>query len=191
MGSNCYSRETLETRIEVCVERGNGSLKGSTGIPFFDHMLETLVRYARLDVSIDVEERKKVDDHHIVEDAGIALGRALDALLGDRRGLQRFGWALIPMDDALAYAAVDLARRPYVVLKGLEWRRHEIGGLALENIAHFLRTLALEARFTLHAGIVYGENEHHKAEALFKAVGWALREAMRPGGAPSTKGTLV
>ncbi len=174
----------------MCVESGGG-LEGDTGIPFFNHMLETLARYSRLLIRLEVEEVVKVDDHHVVEDVGIALGRALDEHLGDRRGLARFGWALIPMDDVLAFAAVDLARRPYVVLRGLRWRRGVIGGLALENVNHFFRTLALEARFTLHAGILYGENEHHRAEALFKAVGVALAAAMKRGESLSTKGTLL
>jgi len=187
----CFERATRETRVRVCVERGGGSLRGDTGIPFFNHMLETLVRYAKLDVELEVEEVKHVDDHHVVEDVGIVLGRAMDEMLGSREGLKRFGYALIPMDEALAYAVVDLARRPYFVARGFRWSRSEIGGLALENIEHFLRTLALEARFTLHAGILYGSNDHHKAEAVFKAVGFALREAMSSGESPSTKGTLL
>ncbi len=187
----CYERATSETRVKVCIERGVGGLKGRTGVPFFDHMLETFARYSMLDVSLEVVELKHVDDHHVVEDVGISLGRALDEMLGDRRAVRRFGYALVPMDDALAYAAIDLARRPYFVGRGLQWSRSEIGGMALENIEHFLRTLAFEARFTLHAGIMYGSNDHHKAEALFKAVGMALREAMLEGRSVSTKDTLL
>ncbi|AEM39578.1 Imidazoleglycerol-phosphate dehydratase [Pyrolobus fumarii 1A] len=187
----CLSRETGETRVHVCVETGKGELRGATGIPFFDHMLETFSRYSGLSIEVSVQELKRVDDHHVVEDVAIVLGRALDKMLGDRKGIRRFGYALIPMDDALAYAAVDLARRPYFVSRGLQWSRDSIGGLALENVEHFLRSLAFEARFTLHVGIVYGSNDHHKVEALFKAVGIALREAMKPGESISTKDTLL
>ncbi len=187
----CYERATAETRVRVCLGRGRGSYRGATGIPFFDHMLETLVKYSRLDMELEVEVLKSVDDHHVVEDVGIAMGRALDALLGERRNLKRFAHAIIPMDDALVAAAVDLARRPYFLIRGYKPRRPEIGGLALENVPHFLRTLAFEARFTLHIIVFHGENDHHVTEAVFKATGFALGEAMEGGDSPSTKETLL
>ncbi len=187
----CYERATGETRVRACLGRGRGSYRGATGIPFFDHMLETLVRYSSLDLELEVEVLKSVDDHHVVEDVGIALGRALDSLLGDRRGVKRFGHVVVPMDEALVLAAVDLARRPYFVMRGYKPRRHEIGGLALENVPHFLRTLVHEARFTLHVVILHGENDHHVTEAVFKAVGMSLGDAMKPGTSPSTKETLL
>ena len=187
----CYERETGETHIRICVERGAGAYRGETGIPFFDHMLDTFSRYSGLDVELRVEVLKPVDDHHVVEDVAIVLGRVLDLLLGERRGLKRYGHAMIPMDDALVASAVDLARRPYFHLQGFRPKRSEIGGLALENVPHFFRTLSSEARVTLHILVFYGENDHHIVEAMFKAVGLALRDAMAEGESPSTKETLL
>jgi imidazoleglycerol-phosphate dehydratase len=134
----------------------------------------------------------QVDDHHTAEDCALVLGEALDRALGERRGVERFGWAYAPLDEALALAVVDLSGRPFADVK-LDLRREVIGGLACENVAHVLRSLATAARLTLHVDVLKGENDHHKAEAAFKAVALALRQAVARApfdDVPSTKGTL-
>jgi imidazoleglycerol phosphate dehydratase HisB len=186
-------RETLETRVEVALAiDGAGRVEVSTGIGFLDHMIGALARHAEFDLELACTGDLRVDDHHTAEDCALALGAALDGALGERRGIARFGWAYAPLDEALARAVVDLSGRPHAQLD-LGLRRESLGGLSCENVEHVLRSLASAARLTLHADVVRGGNDHHRAEAAFKAVALALRQAvaLRPGDeVPSTKGVL-
>ncbi len=185
-------RRTKETDI-VCVLTldGRGTADIQTGIGFLDHMLTTLARHGGLDLTLRCEGDLEVDDHHTAEDCALALGAALDAALGDRAGLRRFGSAYAPLDEALARAVWDLSGRPFAVVD-LALRRDAIGGLACENIGHFFRSLAFGARACLHVDVLRGENDHHRAEAAFKATAVALRDAVYHigGDVPSTKGML-
>jgi imidazoleglycerol-phosphate dehydratase len=187
------TRATRETSIRVTLDLdGKGKTDLKTGIGFLDHLLDAIGRHTRFDLTLSCDGDLQVDDHHTAEDCALALGEALDRALGERRGVNRFGWALAPLDEALARAVVDLSGRPFSdVALGL--RRETIGGLACENIAHVLRSFASAARLTLHVDVLKGENDHHRAEAAFKATALALRQAVAPSGfddVPSTKGTL-
>lgn len=186
-------RITRETAINVTLTlEGSGKAEVSTGIGFLDHLLQTLARHARFDLTLACKGDLQVDDHHSAEDCALGLGDALDRALGERRGIARFGSGFAPLDEALARAVVDLSGRPYSVVD-LGLRREAIGGLACENVAHVLRSLAVAARLTLHVDVLRGENDHHRAEAAFKAVALALRQAVASSGGddvPSTKGTL-
>jgi imidazoleglycerol-phosphate dehydratase len=189
------TRKTRETSIRVTLDLdGTGKTTVQTGIGFLDHLLEALARHARFDLSLTCEGDLQVDDHHTAEDCALALGEALDRSLGERRGVNRFGSALAPLDEALARAVVDLSGRPFAdVTLDLHRDRQAIGELAVENIPHVLRSLATAARLTLHVDVLKGENDHHKAEAAFKATALALRQAVALSGfddVPSTKGTL-
>ncbi len=184
------TRET-STQLSLTVD-GTGKTTIKTGIGFLDHMLDALGRHARLDLKLTCEGDLQVDDHHSAEDCALALGEALDRALGERRGISRFGWALAPLDEALARAVVDLSGRPFADV-ALDLKREAIGGLACENVGHFLRSFATAARLTLHVDVLKGENDHHRAEAAFKATALALRQAVALSGfddVPSTKGTL-
>ncbi len=187
------SRATSESRIKLEVNLdGTGVADVRTGIGFLDHLLTALTRHARFDMRLECAGDLQVDDHHTAEDCALALGAALDAALGERRGIARFGWAIAPLDEALVRAAVDLSGRPgaYVTL---DLRRDRLGELACENVGHVLRSIATAARATLHVDVLRGENDHHRAEAAFKAVALALRMAVRRDGGdavPSTKGVL-
>jgi imidazoleglycerol-phosphate dehydratase len=188
------TRTTRETSIRMTLDLdGTGKTAVKTGIGFLDHLLDALSRHARFDLMLTCEGDLQVDDHHTAEDCGLALGEALDRALGERRGVNRFGWALAPLDEALARAVVDLSGRPFAdVALGL--RRERVGGLSCENIPHVLRSLATAARITLHVDGLKGENDHHRAEAAFKATALALRQAVARSGfddVPSTKGTLT
>jgi len=188
-------RTTRETSIRAqLVIDGSGQVEVRTGIGFLDHLLESLGRHARFDLTLQTTGDLHVDDHHTAEDSALALGEALDRALGERRGIARFGWAYAPLDEALARAVVDLSGRPFAdVALDLHRDRQVIGGLACENIPHLLRSLATAARLTLHVDVIKGENDHHKAEAAFKATALALRQAVAASGfddVPSTKGTL-
>jgi imidazoleglycerol-phosphate dehydratase len=187
------TRTTRETSIRVTLDLdGTGKTDVKTGVGFLDHLLDALGRHARFDMALTCEGDLQVDDHHTAEDCALALGEALDRALGERRGVNRFGWALAPLDEALARAVVDLSGRPFAdVALGLH--REAIGGLACENIAHALCSLATAGRMTLHVDALKGENDHHRAEAAFKATALALRQAIARSGfddVPSTKGTL-
>ena len=187
-------RKTRETTIDVeCSLDGRGACAVQTGLGFLDHMLTTLAAHARLDLTLRCEGDLAVDDHHTVEDCALALGQCLDLALGDRAGVARFGSALAPLDEALARAVVDLSGRPHATVD-LGLRRDRIGDVACENIAHFFASVSIAARLTLHMDVLRGANDHHKAEAAFKALALALRQAVRrePGleGVASTKGTL-
>ena len=191
--SATVTRATRETAISATlVLDGAGTADVKTGVGFLDHLLETLARHARFDLTLSCRGDVPVDDHHTAEDCALALGDALDQALGERRGVSRFGWAYAPLDEALARAVVDLSGRPFADVS-LDLQREAIGGLACENIPHLFRSLATAARLTLHVDVVKGENDHHKAEAAIKACALALRQAVAPSGfgdVPSTKGTL-
>ena len=188
------TRATRETAIRMTIDLdGTGKTAVKTGIGFLDHLLDSLARHARFDLMLTCEGDLQVDDHHTAEDCGLALGEALDRALGERRGVNRFGWALAPLDEALARAVVDLSGRPFADI-ALELQREAVGALACENIPHVLRSLAMAARITLHVDVLKGENDHHRAEAAFKATALALRQAVAQSGfddVPSTKGTLM
>jgi imidazoleglycerol-phosphate dehydratase len=187
-------RVTGETRITVQLDLdGTGRTDVATGIGFLDHLLTALARHARFDLTLACRGDLDVDDHHTAEDCGLALGQALDLALGERRGIRRFGSAHAPLDEALARAVVDLSGRPFTIVE-LPFRRDTIGSLATENIAHVVASLATAARGCIHLDLLRGENDHHKAEAAFKALALALREAVARSGfddVPSTKGTLT
>ena len=186
-------RETAETSVELRLNLdGSGRAEVSTGLRFLDHMLDALARHARLDLTLKCQGDLDVDDHHTVEDCAIVLGGALDELLGERRGITRFGSAYAPLDEALARVVVDLSGRPWPEVD-LGLRRERLGAVACENLTHFLQTLAIEGRMALHVDVLRGDNDHHRAEAAFKALALALRAALARDGAdavPSTKGVL-
>ena len=185
-------RRTNETDIECALTLdGSGAADVRTGIGFLDHMLTALARHGGLDLKLHCTGDLEVDDHHTAEDCALTLGMALDAALGDRAGLRRFGDAHVPLDEALARAVWDLSGRPYAVID-LGLRREALGGLACENVGHFFRSLAVASRSCLHVDVLRGENDHHRAEAAFKATAVALRAAIAHvgGGVPSTKGVL-
>lgn len=187
-------RTTAETDISLTlVLDGGGRAEVRTGLPFYDHMLSALARHARFDLTLVCAGDLHVDDHHTVEDCALALGEALRQAVGDRAGLRRFGSAYAPLDEALARAVVDLSGRPWPEVH-LGLTRESIGGVATENLSHALRSLAMAARMTLHVDVLRGENDHHKAEAAFKALALALRQAVAHDGhgeVPSTKGVLA
>jgi imidazoleglycerol phosphate dehydratase HisB len=187
------NRETGETRIEIELTLdGRGAAEVQTGIGFLDHLLVSLARHARFDLVLRCRGDLEVDDHHTAEDCAIALGTALDRALGERRGVQRFGYAYAPLDESLARAVVDLSGRPFARVE-LGLTRERVGTLSCENVPHVLQSLAVASRSTVHVELLQGENDHHRAEAAFKALALALRQAVATDGSddvPSTKGTL-
>ncbi len=190
--SATIQRTTKETQITLVLALdGTGVHRVATGIGFLDHMLGTLARFAAWDLELTCNGDLHIDDHHTAEDCALALGSALDQALGDRRGITRFGSAYAPLDEALARAVVDLSGRPWPKVK-LGLGREKLGEIASENLEHVLRSLAMNARMALHVDVLEGENDHHKAEAAFKAVALALRQAVSRSGSdvPSEKGVL-
>jgi imidazoleglycerol-phosphate dehydratase len=187
-------RVTSETTVTLSLNLdGSGQSTIQTGLPFYDHMLGALARHARLDLDIHCVGDLHIDDHHTVEDVALTLGEALAGVLGERRGVRRFGSAYAPLDEALARAVIDLSGRPWAEVD-LGLRREQIGTVATENLGHALRSLAIAAKMTLHVDVLRGENDHHRAEAAFKAVALALRQAVALDGhsdIPSTKGVLA
>jgi len=185
-------RETKETTVDITVVvDGGGDARVSTGIPFFDHMLEQLARHGGLDLVVEATGDLEVDTHHTVEDVGIVLGSVLKAALGDKAGVRRFADALVPLDEALVQVALDLSGRPFIVYEVdpvAEW----IGTFDPQLCEEFWRAFAFAAGITLHVRSLSGVNGHHVIEASFKGVARALRDAVRVEGAavPSTKGTL-
>ena len=186
-------RATAETAFTVDLTLdGKGEAAVVTGIGFLDHLLTALARHARFDLAVDGRGDLEIDDHHTVEDCALALGQALDRALGDRAGICRFGSAYAPLDEALARAVVDLSGRPFAAVE-LGLRRERLGELSTENVPHFLQSLAVAGRLTLHLDLVRGDNDHHRAEAAVKALALALGQAVSRSGfadVPSTKGTL-
>src|SRR6056297_4088173 len=195
MRNATVTRKTAETDVSVGIALdGTGAYDNATGVGFFDHMLDQLARHALIDVTVRCIGDTHIDDHHSVEDVGIALGQALAEALGDKRGIRRYGSCLLPMDDALVRAALDLSGRPY-----LAWRvdlpTDKIGAFDCELVREFFQALATHGGITLHVDALHGLNSHHIAEAAFKAVARALREAVetdprKSDAVPSTKGTL-
>jgi imidazoleglycerol phosphate dehydratase HisB len=186
-------RVTTEVSITGYLDLdGIGSSQVKTGLGFLDHMLATLAKHSRFDLDLVASGDTAIDDHHTVEDCAIVVGRALDQALGDRSGITRFGYAYAPLDEALCRAVVDLSGRPWPEVH-IDFARETVGEVATENLIHFLRSLAVEGRMSLHVDLIRGENDHHKAESAFKAVALALRAAVSASGAgvPSTKGTLT
>ena len=188
-------RETGETRIDVRLTLdGTGSVEVSTGIGFFDHMLHALAFHAGWSLKLQCAGDLEVDDHHTVEDTGLALGQAVAGALGERRtGIVRFGHAYAPLDEALARAVVDVSGRPFFAGE-LGLRRERVGALSCEMVPHFFHSFAQTAGLTLHVDVIRGANDHHRIEACFKALALALRVALAPAGdgdgVPSTKGVL-
>ncbi|EAU46593.1 imidazoleglycerol-phosphate dehydratase HisB [Salipiger bermudensis] len=189
------SRKTAETAIEVSIDLdGSGTYDNQTGVGFFDHMLDQLSRHSLIDMTIRAEGDYHIDDHHTVEDTGIAIGQALVEALGDKRGIRRYGSCHLPMDDAQVRAALDLSARPFLVWN-VDFPSQKIGTFDCELVREFFQALATHGGITLHVDQLHGFNSHHIAEAAFKAVARALREAVEPdprkGDAiPSTKGAL-
>ena len=188
------SRKTKETEIRVTLNLdGTGQYDIHTGIPFFDHMLTQLARHGHMDLTIAAKGDLEIDGHHTVEDVGWVMGQALHEALGDRRGITRFGHAYVPLDEALTRVVADLSGRPYLVYK-VEFRVPRIGDLQTELIEEFLKALVQEGKFNLHVENLYGRNQHHIAETIFKATARALHAATRVSDdvtdIPSTKGVL-
>ena len=187
------TRTTRETDVTATVNLdGTGKSDIASGLRFLDHLLDSLARHSRIDIALSAEGDLDVDDHHTAEDCALALGAALDEALGDKRGIRRFGDAHVPLDEALARAVIDLSGRAFAHVD-LGLRRERIGDIAAEMIEHVLQSLAMAARITLHVDLVRGRNDHHRAEAAFKAVAVALRQAVAHDGhddIPSTKASL-
>lgn len=187
-------RRTGETHVRVTLAiDGAGRSEVSTGLGFLDHMLASLAKHARFDLELNCEGDLEIDDHHTAEDVALTLGTALDAALGERRGIRRFSAAYAPLDEALARVVVDLSGRPSPHVD-LGLRRDMVGEIASENITHFFNSFAVTGRMALHVDLLRGENDHHRAEAAFKALALALRDAVSRDGVstevPSTKGIL-
>lgn len=195
MRTAVITRKTAETEITVSVNLdGTGQYDNETGIGFFDHMLDQLARHSLIDMTIRAKGDYHIDDHHTVEDTGIAIGQALAAALGDKRGIVRYGACLLPMDDALVRCALDLSARPFLIWN-VDLPTPKIGTFDTELVREFFQALSTHGGITLHIDQIHGFNSHHIAEATFKAVARALRDAVEPdarkGDAiPSTKGAL-
>jgi imidazoleglycerol-phosphate dehydratase len=189
------SRRTSETEIAVSVNLdGTGAHTGGTGVGFFDHMIAQLARHSLIDIDLTASGDLHIDDHHTVEDCGIALGRALREAVGDKAGIRRYGACTLPMDEARVMAALDLSGRPFLVWD-VAFPTPKIGSFDTELVREFFTALAMNGGITLHVERQAGENSHHIAEAAFKAVARALRQAVETdpraaGALPSTKGTL-
>jgi imidazoleglycerol-phosphate dehydratase len=190
------SRKTAETDISLTLTLdGTGNSTIATGVGFFDHMLTHLAKHSLMDLSLQAKGDLHIDDHHTVEDVSLVLGSALDKALGDKKGIFRYGWASIPMEDTLAHVALDLSGRPAFVFN-VAFPSKKIGTFDVELVQESLRSLANTAKMNLHINVPYGNNAHHIAEAIFKAFAKALRQAMAvdpaaAGAIPSTKGTLT
>ncbi len=188
------TRQTKETKVRVALDLdGSGRSSAHTGIGFFDHMLDLLSRHSLIDLDVQAEGDLQIDSHHTVEDVGIVLGQAIDQALADKRGIQRYGWALVPMDESLAQVALDLSGRPAFVFRA-DFTGPTIGNFATELVEEFFKSISTNAKLNLHIHVPYGTNNHHIAEAIFKATAKALRQAVtidpRVQDIPSTKGAL-
>jgi imidazoleglycerol-phosphate dehydratase len=189
------SRQTNETKIRVVLELdGSGRHEISTGIGFLDHMLTHLAVHGLFDLTVHSEGDLHIDVHHTVEDVALVLGQAFDKVLGDRKGIVRMGDCFAPMDETLAHVALDMSGRPYAVVQA-EWHTPYVGNIPTTLFPHFFESFAVTARCNLHARVLYGRDDHHQAEALFKA--WARTldqvtqiDSRRIGSIPSTKGSL-
>jgi imidazoleglycerol-phosphate dehydratase len=195
MRTATISRRTSETSIDVTVDLdGAGAFNISTGIGFFDHMLEQLSRHSLIDLDVKTVGDLHIDQHHTVEDTGLAIGAAILEALGEKRGIRRYADALSPMDETLTRVAIDISGRPYLVWK-TAFSQKRLGEMDTEMFEHFFHSFAQTAGVTLHIETLYGSNNHHIAEAAFKGLARALREAVeldprKAGVVPSTKGVL-
>jgi imidazoleglycerol-phosphate dehydratase len=195
MRKSTIHRQTAETNIQLTLNLdGAGRHTIHTGVGFLDHMLRHVAVHGLFDLDVQATGDLEIDPHHTVEDVAIVLGQALDQALGDRQGITRTAHAYVPMDEALALVAIDLSGRPYTVVHAT-WHTPTVGQLPTSLIPHFLESFAVHARLNLHAQVLYGRDDHHQAEALFKALGRALDTAThldprRAHHIPSTKGTL-
>lgn len=189
------NRKTRETNIQLSLDLdGAGVVDARTGIGFLDHMLDHLGKHSMMDLTVAAEGDLHVDDHHTAEDVAICLGQAITKALGDKAGIRRYGWASVPMDEALANVALDLSGRPAFVMN-VKFSGDKIGTFDAQLVDEFLRRMANVAGMNLHVNVPYGGNDHHVAEAIFKAVAQSLRTAKeidpaRGGQVPSTKGSL-
>jgi len=189
------SRKTTETAVKAAVNLdGSGAYAIKTGVGFFDHMMEQLARHSLIDIELETKGDLHIDDHHTVEDSGIALGQAVAKALGDRKGIRRYGSCDLPMDECLSRCALDVSGRAFLVFK-VEFPTHKIGTFDTELVREWFQAFAMNAGITLHVENVYGANSHHIAESCFKALARALRDALeidprQANRIPSTKGTL-
>ncbi|MEM8753587.1 MAG: imidazoleglycerol-phosphate dehydratase HisB [Pseudomonadota bacterium] len=189
------TRKTAETAIEVAIDLdGTGAYDNATGVGFFDHMLDQLARHSLIDMKVRADGDLHIDDHHTVEDVGIALGQALAQAVGDKRGIRRYGHCYLPMDECLTRAALDLSGRPFLVWK-VDFTAQKIGTFDAELVREFFTAFAMNAAMTLHVETLAGVNSHHIAETCFKSVARALRDALKTDprkadAIPSTKGAL-
>jgi imidazoleglycerol-phosphate dehydratase len=189
------TRKTKETDIALALDLdGSGGVSSTTGVGFFDHMLDLLGRHGLIDLSVKAKGDLHIDAHHTVEDVGIVLGQAIEKALGDKKGIYRYGWAIVPMDESLAQVAIDLSGRPAFVFN-VQFKGPQIGEFPVELVEEFFKSVAVNAKMNLHISVPYGTNNHHIAEAIFKATAKALRQAVsidprNPAGVPSTKGSL-
>lgn len=186
-------RETNETSIKLEINLdGKGNSEINTGVGFFDHMLTLFAFHSKTDLKVIAKGDLNVCDHHTIEDIGITLGQAFKEAIGDKQGINRYGTFYVPMDETLALVSLDISNRPFVVFD-CDFKREMVGEMATEMVVEFFRAFAFNAGITLHLKVLYGENDHHKIEALFKAFGRALKEAKyvnEENGLPSTKGKL-
>jgi imidazoleglycerol-phosphate dehydratase len=188
------NRQTKETRVKLSLNLdGTGKSSVETGVGFLNHMLDLLARHSLIDLNVSAQGDLEVDSHHTVEDVGIVLGQALEKALGDKRGIHRYGWANIPMDESLAQVAIDLSGRAAFVYN-VTFKPGHIGAFPTELIEEFFKAFANSAKLNLHITVPYGTNNHHISEAIFKAIARALRQAVtldpRNNDVPSTKGSL-
>ena len=195
MRSGKIERKTAETEISVSLKLdGTGKYKINTGVGFFDHMLEQLARHSLIDLEVEAKGDIHIDDHHTVEDTGIAFGQALDQAIGDKLGINRYGWCLLPMDDTLIRTALDLSSRPFLYLD-IDMPTDKIGNFDTELVREFFQAVSTHGGITLHMEKLHGYNSHHIAEATFKSFAKSLRIAVQKDprnleALPSTKGTL-
>lgn len=192
MRMSTINRNTKETTIELSLNLdGSKQININTGIPFFDHMLTLFAFHGSFDLDVFAKGDIDVDDHHTVEDVGLALGQAIYQALGNKIGINRYGMMYLPMDEALSRVVLDLSNRPYLVFKA-KFNRDKVGTMDTQNVFEFFKSVSNEAKMNLHMEVLYGENEHHKIESLFKGFGRALKEAINIVSyeVSSTKGVL-
>jgi imidazoleglycerol-phosphate dehydratase len=187
-------RKTKETEITLTLDLdGQGNCRTETGVGFLDHMLELLAKHGFIDLSVVAKGDLEVDDHHTVEDIGICIGQAIHEAVGDKKGLRRYGFASVPLDEALAQVTVDLSGRSFLALNA-DLGKQTVGNFDPDLVHDFFHALAVNAQITLHINVLYGRNTHHKIECIFKAFARALADAVtcdpRQKGVPSTKGVL-
>jgi imidazoleglycerol-phosphate dehydratase len=187
-------RKTKEKKVKVSIDLdGTGKTSVETGVGFFDHMMDLLGRHSLIDIDVQAEGDLKVDAHHTVEDVGIVLGQALEKALGEKRGISRYGWAIVPMDETLAQVAIDLSGRAAFVYN-VKYIGGAIGNFPVELVEEFFKAVSINGKLNLHVNVPYGGNNHHIAEAIFKSTAKALRQAVgldpRNSDVPSTKGSL-